>query len=71
MTDVLKCYALAYKPEDCIAHLQVLKNHERGDEIVSWVEAAEPHLWVRSKMVVPRLDISTSNSVEVQFNAIA
>ncbi len=49
MTDVLKCYALSYKPEDCTARLQVLKNHERGDEIVSWVEAAEPHLWVRSK----------------------
>jgi len=70
-TNVLKSMALSYKPEDCSSHMEVLRSSERGSEMISWIEEAEPNLWVRSKIAVPRLNVSTSNSVEVVFHAIS
>lgn len=70
LTDVLKCMALAFKPEVCNQHMELLGCSEAGPDIIRWIADSSPEFWVRSKFPVCRLGITTSNSVEIVFSAI-
>ena len=66
----LERMARAYTTEAYTNKRQEIANMSKGVEMIHWIDNNEPGMWCRALFDGPRLDVTTSNSVEIFYNVL-
>jgi MULE transposase domain/SWIM zinc finger len=67
-TIVLKQMAMAFTHQAYTRCRNSLSALAKGADMIKWIDNADPKTWCRSKFPVPRLGVTTSNSIEIVFS---